>query len=376
MKDFENIDAVKTGKFIKELRKSHHMKQDELGEKLFISRKSVSKWETGRSCPSVDMLKRLSKVFGVTVYDLMAGEFINGPEKIDSEHKFISIKNFKNIGVFSLVLIFIVLVCFYFLNKNSVLTFRVNYEDDYFTIRNGLLVLDDRNYLTLGRFESHLPNGDSKKLNSMLYIKDGDNIEELMTIKLDSTNSLPEEVKSKIVNLIKDGVIDNLYLKIYYFNENDEEISFNLKLKITNDKKSVASDNRTAINFKERSFISSHSKDIPEEIEETGDFIDLNFLFDMDKRSLDKCIRNMNFAVSNIDYDAYYDFESDSVVFYNNFIIIQIDVNANRVFIKDGVDEYHYIISDTNILYAYEVKSYYDLLYHLIEAVTFSCYCS
>lgn len=374
MKDFENIDAVKTGKFIKELRKSHHMKQDELGEKLFISRKSVSKWETGRSCPSVDMLKRLSKVFGVTVYDLMAGEFINGPEKIDSEHKFISIKNFKNIGVFSLVLIFIVLVCFYFLNKNSVLTFRVNYEDDYFTIRNGLLVLDDRNYLTLGRFESHLPNGDSKKLNSMLYIKDGDNIEELMTIKLDSTNSLPEEVKSKIVNLITDGVIDNLYLKIYYFNENDEEISFNLKLKITNDKKSVASDNRTAINFKERSFISSHSEDIPEEIEETGDFIDLNFLFDMDKQNLDKCIRNKNFVIGDIGYDAYYEFESDSVSLRSKHINIQMNLALKIMFVEDSSNEFYYFISKNNFLHVYENGYHYHLLYDFIRSLRDVCF--
>lgn len=363
MKDFENIDAVKTGKFIKELRKSHHMKQDELGEKLFISRKSVSKWETGRSCPSVDMLKRLSKVFGVTVYDLMAGEFINGPEKIDSEHKFISIKNFKNIGVFSLVLIFIVLVCFYFLNKNSVLTFRVNYEDDYFTIRNGLLVLDDRNYLTLGGFESHLPNGDSKKLNSMLYIKDGDNIEELMTIKLDSTNSLPEEVKSKIVNLINDGVIDNLYLKIYYFNENDEEISFNLKLKITNDKKSVASDNRTAINFKERSFISSHSEDIPEEIEETGDFIDLNFLFEMDKTILLNCV-DKDF-LNEKDYKVTYDLEDNILNFENKFDSGWFYLDSKRVLLF-GNDAVHHVVGSNNIIKKYELFYYYDFLEEIV----------
>ena len=58
MSSYNNIDPIKTGKFILELRVAHNLTQEELGFKVFISRKSISKWETGRCCPSIDMVKK------------------------------------------------------------------------------------------------------------------------------------------------------------------------------------------------------------------------------------------------------------------------------------------------------------------------------
>lgn len=55
------------------LRTARNMSQDDLAEKLEVSRQSVSKWETGQSTPDLYKIIRLSDLFGVTVDDLVRG---------------------------------------------------------------------------------------------------------------------------------------------------------------------------------------------------------------------------------------------------------------------------------------------------------------
>ena len=70
-----SINAEKTGKFIRELRRAHNLTQNEFGEKLFVTRKAVSKWETGHACPSIDTIKMMCDIYGVNIDEVLAGEF-------------------------------------------------------------------------------------------------------------------------------------------------------------------------------------------------------------------------------------------------------------------------------------------------------------
>jgi len=65
------IDKKEFGSFLSELRKEKGMTQKELAEKLFVSDKAVSKWETGGSIPDVALLMPLSKALDVTVPELL-----------------------------------------------------------------------------------------------------------------------------------------------------------------------------------------------------------------------------------------------------------------------------------------------------------------
>ena len=56
------------------LRKQRDLTQEELAEKLFVSRTAISKWESGRGYPSIDSLKAISKFFSVSIDDLLSGE--------------------------------------------------------------------------------------------------------------------------------------------------------------------------------------------------------------------------------------------------------------------------------------------------------------
>lgn len=64
------------GRFISELRKEKGLTQKELAEKLNVTDKAVSKWETGRSAPDISLLVSLSEVLGVTVIEILKGERI------------------------------------------------------------------------------------------------------------------------------------------------------------------------------------------------------------------------------------------------------------------------------------------------------------
>ena len=63
-----------TGKFIAHKRKEKNLTQEQLAEKLGVSNKTVSKWETGKSMPDYSVVKILCEELGVTVAELMDGE--------------------------------------------------------------------------------------------------------------------------------------------------------------------------------------------------------------------------------------------------------------------------------------------------------------
>lgn len=74
------MDQVKIGKFIATLRKEKSLTQEQLGEKLGVTNKTVSRWENGNYMPDVEMLLLLSKEFGVTINELIIGERLGTEE--------------------------------------------------------------------------------------------------------------------------------------------------------------------------------------------------------------------------------------------------------------------------------------------------------
>ena len=68
------MDSIKTGQFIAQIRKEKEMTQRQLAEELFISDKTVSKWETGKGMPEVSLMLPLCEVLGISVNELLCGE--------------------------------------------------------------------------------------------------------------------------------------------------------------------------------------------------------------------------------------------------------------------------------------------------------------
>ena len=70
------MNQVKIGKFIAECRKKTNLTQMQLAEKLNITDRAVSKWETGRAMPDSSIMLELCDVLGITVNDLLSGEVV------------------------------------------------------------------------------------------------------------------------------------------------------------------------------------------------------------------------------------------------------------------------------------------------------------
>lgn len=60
--------------FIKELREKNGLTQVELAERLGVTFQAVSKWENGKNIPNMQILKKISKEFGIDIYEIITGE--------------------------------------------------------------------------------------------------------------------------------------------------------------------------------------------------------------------------------------------------------------------------------------------------------------
>ena len=65
---------MELGSHIKEHRTELGLSQDDLAERIYVSRQTISNWECGRTYPDVQSLLLLSNVFGVTVDSLIKGD--------------------------------------------------------------------------------------------------------------------------------------------------------------------------------------------------------------------------------------------------------------------------------------------------------------
>lgn len=75
------MNQVKIGKFIAECRKKENLTQMQLAEKLNITDRAVSKWETGKAMPDTSIMLELCEILKISVNDLLCGE------KIEMENK-------------------------------------------------------------------------------------------------------------------------------------------------------------------------------------------------------------------------------------------------------------------------------------------------
>ena len=77
------MNQVKIGQFIKEIRKEKNLTQREVAQKLCISEKTVSKWETGNGLPEVSSMLPLCKLLGISINELLSGERLDEKQYIE-----------------------------------------------------------------------------------------------------------------------------------------------------------------------------------------------------------------------------------------------------------------------------------------------------
>lgn len=140
------MSPVECGKFIAKLRKEKSLTQKELAEKIFVTDKAVSKWETGKGYPDVNSLMALSAYFDVSVNELLCGEQLllnDFIEKADNnivsafkESEKIKRKHFILTVLFSVILIIVLFPVLFLLTRVffSVAFTRINTDSILLTV--------------------------------------------------------------------------------------------------------------------------------------------------------------------------------------------------------------------------------------------------
>lgn len=86
------MDTIKIGKFLAENRKKKKLTQEQLGEKIGVTAKTISRWENGNYMPDISLLKPLSQELEISVNDLISGEKVkegNYQQKTEENMEFI-----------------------------------------------------------------------------------------------------------------------------------------------------------------------------------------------------------------------------------------------------------------------------------------------
>lgn len=227
------MDSKKVGKYISKLRKEKGLTQEKLAEKIGVSSKTISKWETGINIPDTNLLFELSKEFNVDVQDILNGEKVS-----DSKSKgkvFINSINFYNnvfkrkmllLCILSIVLIlsfFSVLYTISNYNKNSLYDITSNNKN--YAVEGYLIFNHKESIFIINNisFNSNIVGTNDEPLINQLdvYIK---NVNEHFNYYSESKTS---DVKRKVSSFVENVSIS--------FAASEKEECFNVNKKNIND---------------------------------------------------------------------------------------------------------------------------------------------
>lgn len=159
---------------IKNLRIKRNITQEELAEKLFVTRQAISRWEVGKSIPDYDTLLKLCDYYQISIEellfnkknikeDLIIKKYI---EITYSTNKLKRIKNFLVILLLAIMIIFSVL--FTVLNYNKNKFYELSYQNDSFTCQNGFISTSNK-YIYFKPCEFVFKNSDEEVKEISFY---------------------------------------------------------------------------------------------------------------------------------------------------------------------------------------------------------------
>ena len=320
------MDYEKIGNFIKQLRIEHNMTQQQLADKIPVTREAVSKWERGRNKPDRTSLEIISKIFNVTTEELLLGrrnEIYNKKENKNLTLNLYDDNNKKQkalkISMISLLVILIIFFIYYFItNFNSIKIYYVTYSDEDIVLKSGIFVTTrEKFYFNFSDIEApseikglelYFINNDKKRIiyetnNSYINIYDYYQYERYFDY-----NDL-------------DIVVNNLYILI---KTTDNE--YDIKLKV---RKDFA--NNKLFNFKEDNIGAARAH-----LLEYATNIDINLIKE-------------KFELKDNYYELI-DKENELTFYYfpkMNLINLRITTN------KDNYEEWNYYIDEESIVYKY-----------------------
>lgn len=174
------MNQQKIGDFLTDLRKQRKLTQQEVADKLFVSREAVSKWERGLCLPDYQSMLLLCKLYNISTNELFIGEFENeeNRELLNEApiKEMINLKNKNKVVIHKFIFLIIILLLSFFIyyfvnNYKSIKVYVIAGEGKYFDISQGMLITSpNKTYLQLGEIVNN--KEDVGKIESIkLYYK-------------------------------------------------------------------------------------------------------------------------------------------------------------------------------------------------------------
>lgn len=91
------MNTIKMGQFLKELRKEKNLTQEQFADIMNISNRTVSRWETGRNAPDLDILIEISEYYAVDLREILDGERKNTAMNKELEETVLKVADYSNV---------------------------------------------------------------------------------------------------------------------------------------------------------------------------------------------------------------------------------------------------------------------------------------
>ncbi|CDB28563.1 putative uncharacterized protein [Firmicutes bacterium CAG:582] len=353
------MDAKIIGNLIKKLREQKGLSQYKLAEALFVDRTAVTKWENGKTIPSVDMLLMISNYFNISIDELVYGSLKNNEndekikkypaELLHEKHK---LRKKLAIVILFLIIISLLFFFYYFLTTyNSIKIYKVSLKSDSIELADS--------YFIKAREKAYL---------NINFVNNDLNIDKIKIYYLDKN-------KEKII--INSNYNNNFTIVDYYgYSEyfDFKRITYilnNMYLKVSEDKKDYV----LKINFKQEY---SNSKLFLFKNKKSTDEIELDVTtshFDYQNNMFEKICENNNCAMdvkyNQISYNLFYDKDTREVVLYNlkDGVMYEYNIEYETFNVSNKTSNYSYRVSDKKCLQnncdSYEID--YELFWNIIN---------
>ena len=257
------MDQQKVGKLIASIRKEKNLTQAQLGEKLGVTDKTISKWENGMYMPDLSLLKPLSEILEVSIYELLDGEKAKvtniekskGDVLVDALKAYVSSvkKSMLQKGaiiIISTVMLLLFIIGFMLVinNYDNCHIYSITSEDERYSVKGLFNLTPEKNILTINSIEN-ISNYDLdmdmvyayeytlelndnvlfREGNISIYEYDSDAIPMYLNDILTDIKLYIDEDKNynEIFNF---SDYNNIKIKINYINQNNEKNAFEIPL--------------------------------------------------------------------------------------------------------------------------------------------------
>ncbi|MBQ2873191.1 MAG: helix-turn-helix transcriptional regulator [Bacilli bacterium] len=236
------MDNKKIGKLIAKLRKEQGLTQQDLGDKVGVGFRAVSKWERGLTLPDISIINDVSKILGISSDELLSGE-IKRDDKV-KEKKKIPTKFKIIISIITLIIVLVSTIVIYYDSKTYVYDISSTESEKYY-IKGNVIFNKNNTSIIINEIKFKDPNFsltkiknyeyDLKSSNEYLfrygYIYDIEAMDEIVSIS-EFADTFNANHNTQIALKRSEMLENNVVMTFRFLTDNDEEITKEIEIKL------------------------------------------------------------------------------------------------------------------------------------------------